>query len=689
MILKATANFSGTGTSPLTTNITMNCNNMNITCSTKEADDNDILDLVFVFPLCFLILFTCAANLLVMILVHRDHKLMSMVNVYVFSMALADFAVGLFVMTGMMTYHMYGHWGLGHAMCIAWIMVDYSLCSVSMMHLCIIAYDRFRAGRNYKTKRAVITRNKATIRAVCAWAAGFLMWIPSTLYYKHTDYGFDFNACKFTPDFSFVMTQTILFYHIPFVSLVALYSHVIWSLQNTTQRQDSTKSNTVDGETPTLNVVQCKLPGTVKSLLNSQSIYSISGILSHHVGSNNQSPVSEISKSYAADFDHEGADSASTKGHATADVKQRICIMPCGRVKLIVDLDSESGELIVPVVADGISAASLSMYESNNGENNIEVMDLSDCVDTPSQPHSKVTPLSEETSITDSRKSIEVSQSSGSEPNDAKQIAESSMIDIYIDNDSAESRTHDTITVKEYVSPSCMNSQESDVPKEDTSAPMNKKSTVCASDMSNLGTATTIIPRRLSPASIQLQLKGNNTVETYVQPFTTTTAAPKNTATLHSHIVPSSKRVTQSLKAAGSSTRVPIYSQGNIARRQRSRQTRASRTLTVIVVTFLICWLPFLIIWPLDNHCHCIIDSLYRSSNWLSYLNSTINPALYFLFNKDFRSALTRLFRRNQNISGKDEKWILWQHIYIYITCVQVHNLYHVFGNWAFVWHLR
>ncbi len=46
------------------------------------------------------------------------------------------------VMSGMMVYSLFGAWPLGAALCTVWQVFDFAMCSVSMLHLCIIAFDR-------------------------------------------------------------------------------------------------------------------------------------------------------------------------------------------------------------------------------------------------------------------------------------------------------------------------------------------------------------------------------------------------------------------------------------------------------------------------------------------------------------------------------------------------------------------
>jgi hypothetical protein len=97
---------------------------------------------LYLLPQVPVIVVTFAANLVVVFCIVCYRPLQKPNNFYVASLAVVDAMVGLIVMTGMLVYNIYGWWPLSDAMCTTWIGIDFGCCTVSMLHLCLIAYDR-------------------------------------------------------------------------------------------------------------------------------------------------------------------------------------------------------------------------------------------------------------------------------------------------------------------------------------------------------------------------------------------------------------------------------------------------------------------------------------------------------------------------------------------------------------------
>ncbi|XP_050483742.1 octopamine receptor Oamb isoform X5 [Bombus flavifrons] len=73
-------------------------------------------------------------------------------------------------------------------------------------------------------------------------------------------------------------------------------------------------------------------------------------------------------------------------------------------------------------------------------------------------------------------------------------------------------------------------------------------------------------------------------------------------------------------------------------------ETKAAKTLGIIVGGFILCWLPFFTMYLVRAFCpNCIHPTVFSVLFWLGYCNSAINPCIYALFSKDFRFAFKRI----------------------------------------------
>lgn len=88
----------------------------------------------------------------------------------------------------------------------------------------------------------------------------------------------------------------------------------------------------------------------------------------------------------------------------------------------------------------------------------------------------------------------------------------------------------------------------------------------------------------------------------------------------------------------------------------QKREVKATQNLAIIVLFFIICWIPLYTINCVKAFCKdCeISQTLTNSCIILSHLNSSFNPFLYAYHLKDFRVALRSLLFGNTTILGKN-----------------------------------
>ncbi|XP_052129373.1 muscarinic acetylcholine receptor DM1 isoform X3 [Frankliniella occidentalis] len=121
---------------------------------------------------------TVVGNSMVMISFKIDKQLQTISNYFLFSLAVADLAIGLISMPLFTVSALMGYWPLGPHVCDAWLTLDYLNSNASVLNLLIISFDRYFSVTRPLTYRAKRTTNRAAIMIGCAWGISLLLWTP-------------------------------------------------------------------------------------------------------------------------------------------------------------------------------------------------------------------------------------------------------------------------------------------------------------------------------------------------------------------------------------------------------------------------------------------------------------------------------------------------------------------------------
>lgn len=204
--------------------------------SSAEVDDDDAIKLsVEMFAvgivLCLIIIFTLLGNGLVVGAVLFFRRLRSITNYFVVSLAVADLTVAVLVMPYSVIYEMTGRWSFSWIVCYFWISCDVMCCTSSILHLCVIAIDRYLAitepltytGRMSKRRAALVIGAVWTCSAAISFVPIFTGWFADltlmTLYENSPDCGLHVN-----PIYAVVSSGTS--FYLPLSVMAIVYARI-------------------------------------------------------------------------------------------------------------------------------------------------------------------------------------------------------------------------------------------------------------------------------------------------------------------------------------------------------------------------------------------------------------------------------------------------------------------------------
>ncbi|XP_028668903.1 alpha-2Db adrenergic receptor [Erpetoichthys calabaricus] len=81
----------------------------------------------------------------------------------------------------------------------------------------------------------------------------------------------------------------------------------------------------------------------------------------------------------------------------------------------------------------------------------------------------------------------------------------------------------------------------------------------------------------------------------------------------------------------------------------QQREKRFTFVLAVVMGVFVLCWFPFFFTYSLQAICgsRCNVPkTLFNLFFWIGYCNSSLNPIIYTIFNRDFRKAFKKIICR-------------------------------------------
>jgi len=171
-----------------------------------------------------IIVATVVGNVLVILSVFTYRPLRHVQNFYIVSLAVADLAVAVLVMPYNVVYSMLGYWPFGSPFCLAWATCDILTCTASILHLCAIAMDRYRAIHDPITYAQKRTIRRVLFCVFVVWFVSGLISIPPLLGWNKSGlFNQTTRQCQLTDHPGFVVYSASGSFYIPLVVMIFVY----------------------------------------------------------------------------------------------------------------------------------------------------------------------------------------------------------------------------------------------------------------------------------------------------------------------------------------------------------------------------------------------------------------------------------------------------------------------------------
>ncbi|XP_006013522.1 5-hydroxytryptamine receptor 1D [Latimeria chalumnae] len=169
---------------------------------------------------------TILSNVFVIITIWLTRKLHTPPNYLIGSLAVTDLLVSVLVMPICIAYTVSKTWKLGQIMCDIWLSSDITCCTASILHLCVIALDRYWAitdALEYTKRR---TAGRVAIMIAVVWVISICISMPP-LFWRQAKVSEEVKECTVNTDHIFyTIYSTFGAFYIPTVLLIILYGRI-------------------------------------------------------------------------------------------------------------------------------------------------------------------------------------------------------------------------------------------------------------------------------------------------------------------------------------------------------------------------------------------------------------------------------------------------------------------------------
>uniref|UniRef100_A0A158PNA6 5-hydroxytryptamine receptor 7 (inferred by orthology to a human protein) n=1 Tax=Anisakis simplex TaxID=6269 RepID=A0A158PNA6_ANISI len=214
-----------------------------------QPQQHSLLSLLIIcFSISLMIIATLIGNALIMLAVLLVRKLKQPANFLLVSLAFADFCVGLLVMPLALVDLLSDRWILGEALCRLWTSADQTLCTASIINLCMISVDRYCAVSRPLRYAAQRTRKRICCYVLIVWIVALIVSVSPLVIWpaKRIE-----GTCQVNQNAVYQIYATTIAFYGPTMIMIILYVKM-WLAAKRLTDQDRIAKKSINGfEQPT------------------------------------------------------------------------------------------------------------------------------------------------------------------------------------------------------------------------------------------------------------------------------------------------------------------------------------------------------------------------------------------------------------------------------------------------------
>ena len=564
-----------------------------------------------------IIIFIIVGNAMVIIAIAQDRNLNQVQNFFIGSLALSDLLLGLLIMPLSLANELMGYWYFGDMLCDMWLSVDVLLCTASILNLCLISLDRYWSvtqAMSYVRKR---TRKRAIIMITLVWLLSAMICFPPLVGWKRPQPKiFGLDTCVLSEEIGYVVYSTMGSFYVPLTVMVVVYFKIYLAARTRARRNLKKKmplpaaptngKSTSSSTTTSFNQQTTRGVNTVNTVVRKDS-FSDEGEGEDDI--QELPPASEIHEADLSGTNTDSFDPDKGQGIKLCVTNHNAHFKPIDEKRKLLseDTDCTDSTCDTPVKRTQAKLGDPKHIQFSDTDSDYyynkytEYNDSSGGKDRLAVVEENLKPLLE-----DSQAETESQRESDKNGNK-----------LQTDTETAEDE-HRQPAVPEVVPSVQVDSSSPNPPKPASNAqtPNNKD-----------GQST-----KRHSGKKKLHSKSNG---------------PNDNGSLKKKMDLLSPNSIRKLSLKRHAKDKPALREDPDRFRRkiaRAKERRAILVLGIIMVTFIICWLPFFSLYLVSILFGLNIDKMvFAVIFWAGYCNSALNPIIYTIFNREFRQAFTKM----------------------------------------------